>query len=563
MVDLKLLKTNPKAKPKIIKVVIFKTLALIMNISFLFGIKYMIDNRINSIVLWILIQVSFIIFKNIFNRISVKESNKAGRYVKTNLRSILYDHLMKETDLKSHFKSSELTQIMGEGVEQLEIYFSLYLPQFFYSLIAPLILFIVISQYSLKVSLVLLVMVPMIPISIVFVQKIAKRILSRYWDSYLEMGSLFLDSLQGLGTLKSFNYDEKMHDLINEESESFRKATMRVLVMQLNSISVMDLVAYGGSVIAIILAYFQFEQNRISLGTFILFVLISSEFFIPMRQLGSYFHIAMNGLAASDRIFEFLDYEEKLDLSNLPNEFEKIHAHNLSYAYGEKLVLENINFEIKHKSFVSFVGESGSGKSTVLNLLIKNLETDNLYLDDKNYNNFNLYNKMTIVSSQSELFKGTVRSNLEMSGITDEKSLNDILEKVSLDTVFASREGLDTIITERGSNLSGGERQRLILARALLKDSDIYLLDEITSNIDRESETIIMNNINSLTNKTIVMVSHRLLNVIGSDMIYVLDKGKIIEEGTYESLLNEEGHFAKLVETQKELEKVLGGEDYA
>ena len=446
---------------------------------------------------------------------------------------------------------------MSEGVEQLETYYAQYIPQFFYALLSPLILFLVLSRVNLKVSLILLVLVPLIPLSIVFVQKIAKRFLSKYWDSYLGLGSSFLDSLQGLGTLKSFQMDQMMHDRINNESESFRKATMRVLIMQLNSISVMDLVAYGGAALSIIVAYFEFSQGTLSLGSFLLFVLISSEFFIPMRQLGSYFHIAMNGAAAFDKIFDFLSLDVEEDTANTLESFTSFEANNLSFSYPEKQVLKHVNFKINKGEWVSFVGASGSGKSTLLSILARHLIADNITINNEDLSMFSkesYYKSVHLVSSQSELFKGTVRSNLEFSGITSEAAMWHVLKQVNLDEYVASNKGLDSVISERGSNLSGGEKQRLILARALLWDAEVYLFDEVTSSVDVESEAIIMSVIESMKDKTVVLVSHRLQNVRNSSKIYVLEDAEIVESGSHSALMQNQGKYYSLFETQRRLE---------
>lgn len=558
MIDKRILELLPENKSRIIKVVSFRLLSLGCSIAILFAIKMWVDFEVESTFKFAFTLGLLFILKLVFLSHSQRHALIISNNSKTHLRDLIYNHLVRLGSLfQGKISSSSIAQLMSEGVEQLETYYSQYIPQFFYALLSPLILFLVLSRVNLKVSLILLVLVPLIPLSIVFVQKIAKRFLSKYWDSYLGLGSSFLDSLQGLGTLKSFQMDQMMHDRINNESESFRKATMRVLIMQLNSISVMDLVAYGGAALSIIVAYFEFSHGTLSLGSFLLFVLISSEFFIPMRQLGSYFHIAMNGAAAFDKIFDFLSLDVEEDTANTLESFTSFEANNLSFSYPDKQVLKHVNFKINKGEWVSFVGASGSGKSTLLSILARHLIADNITINNEDLSMFSkesYYKSVHLVSSQSELFKGTVRSNLEFSGITSEAAMWHVLKQVNLDEYVASNKGLDSVISERGSNLSGGEKQRLILARALLWDAEVYLFDEVTSNVDVESEAIIMSVIESMKDKTVVLVSHRLQNVRNSSKIYVLEDAAIVESGSHSTLMQNQGKYYSLFETQRRLE---------
>ncbi len=558
MIDKKLFELLPENKKQIMNTVLYKIVSLVCSIAILLGIKIAVDQKISNLITWIILLLVFVIIKIIFIYLAQDEIIQTSNNTKAHLRKLLYEKLLRiGTSFQGKVDSSNISQLLTEGVDQLEVYFALYLPQFFYAMISPVILFIVLSFISLKVALVLLVMVPLIPISIVLVQKFAKRILNKYWSSYLNLGSSFLDSLQGLSTLKSFQIDDVMHQKINEESESFRKATMRVLIMQLNSISVMDLVAYGGAMLAIVLAYLEYNKASITMGSFVFLVLVSSEFFIPMRQLGSYFHIAMNGAAASDKIFSFLNLEEDAKKDETIESVASIQVEKLHYAYGEREVLSNINFMMNSPSKFAFVGESGSGKSTLLSLVARQLQSSNIKMNGiqiKKLNTQNFYDHVQLVSSKSEVFKGTIRSNLELSGVSDESKLLKVLEDVSLINYLENNQGLDSVVLERGSNLSGGERQRLILARALLKDVDVYLFDEVTSSIDAESEAIILNVINNLDNKFIMMVSHRLRAVQNFDNILVLDSGVIIEQGNHETLQEKKGKYHSLFTTQERLE---------
>lgn len=558
MIDKRLLSLLPENKKRIRDTVGYKLLSLICNIFILFGFKIIFDKEVENISVWLIGMLFFFVLKLYFMSRAQKTVVETSNNSKLFLRNMLYEKLMSlGSTFQGKIKTSNISQLMTEGVEQLEVYYAQYLPQFFYAMISPLILFITLVFINFKVAITLLIMVPLIPVSIVLVQKIAKRILSKYWDSYLNLGSSFLDSLQGLSTLKSFQMDGKMHEKINDESEHFRKATMRVLIMQLNSISVMDLVAYGGAMLAIVLAYFEWHKGAISLGSFILFVLISSEFFIPMRLLGSYFHIAMNGAAASEKIFNFLDIESEEEQELVLESFEKINAKDLHFAYGDNEVIKGIDFKIDKGQWVSFVGESGSGKSTILSLLARHLESENIDLNNlelKEYNQSSFYNKVMLVSSQSEVFKGTIRSNLAMSKVIDEEKMLSVLDKVNLISYINQNNGLDSLVEERGSNLSGGEKQRLILARALLWDADLYLFDEVTSSVDVESEKVIMDVIESMHDKTVVVVSHRLKNIENSDVIYVLNEGLIESSGTHTTLMEEKEKYYELYETQRSLE---------
>ncbi|HZJ86640.1 MAG TPA: ABC transporter transmembrane domain-containing protein, partial [Erysipelothrix sp.] len=345
MIDKKLFNLVDGTKQLILKDVFYRWLSLLVNIVFLFNIKRIFDKDVSTIASWLVAQCFLIFLKIVFGSLSKKQSVKTSNKVKESLRIKLYNFLMSlGASYQTHISSATTSQLMSEGVDQLEVYFGLYLPQFFYAVLAPLTLFVFLSFFNLKVALILLILVPLIPLSIVFVQKIAKRILNRYWGSYTELSSSFLDSLQGLSTLKFYQMDEMKHQQINQESESFRKATMRVLVMQLNSISVMDLVAYGGSMLAILMAYKEYSLNAFSLGTFLMIILISSEFFIPMRLLGSYFHIAMNGAAAAQRIFDVFEIDiDKIDEIDTLKSYNFV-AKNMNYAYETKQVLFDINF---------------------------------------------------------------------------------------------------------------------------------------------------------------------------------------------------------------------------
>ena len=504
------------------------------------------------------------------NILYAKFSNSASAGVRIKLRELIYKKLLKLGGGYSKVEStSSVVQVTVEGVEQLEIYFGKYLPQFFYSLLVPVTLFVFISFISLKAALVFILSVPLIPISIIAIMKIAKKILKDYWKSYSDLGGTFLENLQGLTTLKVFDIDEERHKKMNEEAEGFRKITMKVLSMQLNSITIMDLVAFGGSAAGTIMALFQFRNGEIAVGSLIVIILLSSEFFIPLRLLGSYFHIAMNGMAASDRMFGILDAEEreKVACSNNDINFDKvsIKVEDVQFSYdGERTVLNDINMNINEGGVVAIVGESGSGKSTIASLilnnykvtkgriLLNNIDIEKVALDD-------IYENIALVSTNSYIFNGTILDNLLMAkSDATEKEIEEALKKARLyDFVESLKDGLDTNVGEGGNNLSGGQKQRLALARVILANRKMIIFDEATSNIDVESEEAIWEAIYELSkDKTVLVISHRLANVRDAKNIYVMNKGSLVESGTHEELYAKEGHYYDMINKQNQLEKI-------
>lgn len=457
-----------------------------------------------------------------------------------------------------------MVQLSAEGVEQLETYFGRYLPQFFYSLLAPFTLFAVLSFVNLKASGILLVCVPLIPVSIVAVQKFAKKLLNKYWGSYTELGDSFLENLQGLTTLKIYQSDSQKAEEMDREAEQFRRITMKVLTMQLNSISVMDLVAYGGAAIGMIVTIKEYLAGNLGFSGAFTIILLASEFFIPLRLLGSFFHIAMNGMAASDKIFRLLDMpEEEKGTEQLSGDCLDISFEDVEFSYEkERKILDKVSFHIPRGSFVALVGESGCGKSTIASLLMGRNRgyTGKIYLGEKELSKVqeqSLMQHITMVRHNSYLFKGTVEENLRMGNPkADRAQLEEALRKVNLWEFLKQQEGLQTVLQEKGSNFSGGQCQRLCIARALLHETPVYIFDEAASNIDMESEEIIMEVIHKLAEtKTVLLISHRLANVKKSDCIYVLKNGKIAEQGKHEELLNLCGVYKKMYDTQRNLEK--------
>ena len=487
----------------------------------------------------------------------------SSKAVKRTLRAQIYEKLLRlGASYKEQVKTSEIVQVAVEGVDQLETYFGAYLPQFFYAMLAPLTLFAVLCFVNVPAAVVLLVCVLLIPAAIAAVQTWAKKLLSKYWGQYTALGDTFLENLQGLTTLKIYEADGFKNGEMNVEAEKFRKITMKVLTMQLNSITIMDLIAYGGAALGMIMAVTQYAGGHVSLAGCLLILLLSADFFIPMRQLGSFFHIAMNGMAASDKIFRLLDLPEGAEKTEPCPAACSIACRGLRFAYTpEREILHGIDLAFPQGSFTALVGESGCGKSTVASILMgrSRAYSGSVTVGGVELNRIaedSLMEKLTYVSHQSYLFKGTVRENLLMGAPgADDAALWAVLERVNLADFLRSEDGLETQLLEKASNLSGGQCQRLALARALLHDSPVYIFDEATSNIDVESENDIMREIHKLAEtKTVVLISHRLVNVAGADRIYVLESGAVAESGSHEALLQNKGLYAKLWAAQQSLE---------
>jgi len=501
-------------------------------------------------------------------KLAADASFLASKNVKKTVRGLLYEKILRlGSSYTEQVSTAEVVQLAGEGVEQLETYFGQYMPQFFYAFLAPITLFFVIRPISMKVAVVLLVCVPLIPVSIVIVQKIAKRLLKNYWGKYARLGDHFLENLQGLTTLKIYQADEARHKEMNVDAENFRKITMKVLTMQLNSIIVMDVVAYGGAALGIVLAIMGFTRGEIDFSGCFVIILLSADFFLPMRQLGSFFHVAMNGMTASDKIFAILDIPEGKDKNGTPLTSD-ITIFGLHFGYGEeKETLHGLDMSFAEGSFNAIVGESGCGKSTIAGLLtnrnrgysgsirIGGVELSGVPQQE-------LMKRITLISHNSYIFKGTLRENLLLGKPNaTENDLWSVLKQVNMADFVKNEGGLDLVILEGGANLSGGQRQRLALARAILHDSPIFIFDEATSNIDVESENDIMQLILSMRSgdnkKTVILISHRLANVVKADNIYVMKAGSIVQSGSHAELMKEENTYKSLWEEQQALENMI------
>ena len=573
MINKRLINYCEESKKYIVLTVLANWISLLCNIGIILivgdfiGMLFTVDSLGNN-TLRLFILGMLILIRIAANLSYGHFSHKASEGVKVKLRDGIFGKLTRiGLNYNKVTSTSSVVQVAVEGVEQLEVYFGRYLPQFFYSLLAPITLFILFSFISLKAAIVFLVCVPLIPVSIIAIMKIAKRILKDYWNNYANLGDTFLENLQGLTTLKVFNIDEERHKKMNDEAENFRRITMKVLSMQLNSINVMDLVAFGGAALGSIITLNAFYNVQVTLAGTIIIILLSSEFFIPLRLLGSFFHIAKNGMAACDRIFKLLDSDEleerKEDFTKELSHKSDIEVDNITFSYdGERNVINNVSMKFEKDKFTAIVGESGSGKSTIASLLLNTFKVNegSIKVNGIDINRIplkDLYEKMVIISTNSFIFNGSIKDNL-LIGKKDAtvEEINEALEVANLkEFVDSLNNGLDTQVGEGGSLLSGGQKQRLAFARAILSDREILILDEATSNIDVESEEMIWNSVEKLrNNKTLIVISHRLANVKNADRIYLLDKGNLVEEGNHKELMDKKNKYFNLVSMQEELE---------
>ena len=570
MIKTRLVGLLSHAKKYIVYTILWQWIALLSQVAAVFSIAGLLERVLYQSITGevvkrtILTLLVVLIIRFLCERMGARSSYLACVDVKRILREKIYEKMLKlGASYSEQVSSSEVVQVSTEGVEQLETYFGKYLPQLFYSLIAPVTLFIILCRVSVKASVILLICVPLIPISIVVVQKIAKKLLNKYWSIYTGLGDSFLENLQGLTTLKIYQADQQKADEMDVESQNFRRITMKVLTMQLNSTSVMDIVAYGGAAIGMAVAVSEFLKGNITISGTLCIVLLASEFFLPLRLLGSFFHIAMNGMAASDKIFKILDLPEpEMGEKTLPEGPLDISLEQVHFSYEEdREILKGISLKLPAGSFVSLVGESGCGKSTIAGILSAknhgytgNITVGGIPLSEVTESD--LMKHVILVRHNSYLFKGTIEDNLRMAKPDATKEeMEAVLQKVNLLGFLQTQDGLQTELQEKAGNLSGGQCQRLVIARALLKDGEVYIFDEATSNIDIESEELIMDVIHEIAKtKTVLLISHRLANVVDSDQIYFLKGGKIAEEGDHQTLIKLDGAYKHLYKSQMALE---------
>ena len=576
MFNKRLLSICDSSKKWIGLTVLMNWISIVCNIALILFIGTTVDKLLSgnlnlNIISTSIFIIAMLSIRFVANFMSTKFSLYSSGEVKKTLRSTIYEKLLTlGVNYTDTISTSSTVQIAVDGVEQLEMYFGRFMPQLFYSVIAPVTLFAVMSFISFKTAIILLICVPLIPITIMAVMKIAKKILSKYWGVYTDLGDSFLENLQGLTTLKIFDRDEDKNDEMNKNAEHFRKITMSVLQMQLNSIIVMDIIAYGGSAIGILMALSEYRNGLITIGQVLIIILLSAEFFIPMRLLGSFFHVAMNGISASERMFKLLDtqVEDVKDLAqDKINQLENINIElkNVDFSYDkERKVLENININMENNKMVALVGESGCGKSTITNLLLKQRKVDSgeILLNGINLNDIPfdvLTKKIGFINHNAYVFNGTIEENIRM-GKNDAflEEIYDALKKANLyEFVMTLPNKLKTNVGEGGSLLSGGQKQRLALARTIITNPEIYIFDEATSNIDVESEEKVWESIYKLAkNKTVIVISHRLANVKNADSIYVLDKGHIVENGKHKELMMSKNKYYELVTHQANLENI-------
>lgn len=563
MFNKKLFNELKSEKVQILKLLLIKILQMTTNVAMIFLIGKSIEALISSsfygskFILFMLLIIGLNIF---LIKIEASISYKASYRIKNNLRERLMKKVFSfKMEYGSKVSISEVINLGVEGIEQLNLFYSALLPQLFFSLIGPLILFCILSFLNFKIAIIMLLLIPLIPLAIMMVQKLAKKVVKTYWKSYTNLSEIFIDFLYGLTSLEVFNADEDYNDLLNEKAEDFRVKTMKLLMMQLNNITVLDLISYAGSALGIILSIYYYSKGQLSVFVAFSFILLSQEFFLPLRRLGALFHVAMNGITAANSLFEILDLESIEDFKNLiQDEKVDVEVKNLSFSYGEKEILKDLNMKIKSNKITAIVGESGCGKSTLAKLVggfERNYDGEMLYNGLSEISNDSLNENIMLVDNNPYFFKESLRYNLKMANKNaDDDKLIEVLEEVGLYSYFKNIGGLDSILESAGNNLSGGQKQRLAIGRALLKEPKILILDESISNIDKESEDLILNLIQKLKEKmTIILITHRLNTVLQADYIYYLDNKKVAEEGSFEEISKGE-LFSGIYRYQRELE---------
>ncbi len=563
MFNKKLLNELKSEKIQILKLLLIKIIQMTANVAMIFLMGKSIEALISSsfsgskFILFMILIIGLNIF---LIKIEASISYKASYRIKNTLRKRLMKKVFSfKMEYGSKISISEVINLGVEGIEQLNLFYSALLPQLLFSLIGPLILFFILSFLNFKIAIIMLLLIPLIPIAIIMVQKLAKKVVKTYWKSYTNLSEVFIDFLYGLTSLEVFNADEDYNDLLNAKAEDFRVKTMKLLMMQLNNITVLDLISYAGSALGIILSIYYYSKGQLSVFAAFSFILLSQEFFLPLRRLGALFHVAMNGITAANSLFEILDLDSIEDFEDLiQDEKVDIEVRNLNFSYGEKEILKDLNMKIKSNKITAIVGESGCGKSTLAKLvggLERNYDGEILYNGLSEISNDSLNENIMLVDNNPYFFKESLRYNLKIANKNaDDDKLIEVLEEVGLYSYFKNVGSLDSILESAGNNLSGGQKQRLAIGRVLLKEPKILILDESISNIDKESEDLILNLIQKLKEKmTIILITHRLNTVLHADYIYYLDNKKVAEEGSFEEISKGE-LFSGIYRYQRELE---------
>ncbi len=563
MFDRKLFRELESEKFLIIAMVMIKIFQLLTHVGMVFSIGALLGNLIlmNFNISRFIFSLILIIFINvILIKLESFLSYKASYRIKNSLRKRLLEKVFSfEMEYSSKVSISEVIALGVEGIEQLNLFYSFLLPQLLYSILGPVILFVIMSFINLKISLIMLSLIPLIPLAIMMVQKIAKKVVKSYWKSYTNMSNVFIDFLYGLMTLQVFNADEEYNNKLNEYAEDFRVKTMKLLFVQLNNLTVLDIVSYSGTALGIVLSLKAFFEGQIGVFAAFSFILLSQEFFMPLRRLGSLFHVAMNGISSANSLFEILEIPSPEKFSEMIRDNNiDIKLSNVGFSYGDKKILDGINMEFKSCEITAIVGKSGCGKSTIGKLIGGFIKEDRgfiYYNNLKNISKESLNEKIMLVDNNPYFFTESLRYNLQMANLkSNDDDFIEVLKKVGLYEYFNSLDGLDTKIQASASNLSGGQRQRLAIARVLLKKPSVLILDESISNIDQESEKIILDVINKLKKyTTIILITHRLNTVTNADYIYYLKDRKIVEEGKFDDIIKGD-IFSSVYNYQRDLE---------
>ncbi|MDU7163892.1 MAG: ABC transporter ATP-binding protein/permease [Anaerococcus vaginalis] len=563
MFDRKLFRELESEKFLIIAMVMIKIFQLLTHVGMVFSIGFLLGNLIlrDFNISRFIFSLILIIFINvILIKLESFLSYKASYRIKNSLRKRLLEKVFSfEMEYSSKVSISEVIALGVEGIEQLNLFYSFLLPQLLYSILGPVILFVIMSFINLKISLIMLSLIPLIPLAIMMVQKIAKKVVKSYWKSYTNMSNVFIDFLYGLMTLQVFNADEEYNNKLNEYAEDFRVKTMKLLFVQLNNLTVLDIVSYSGTALGIVLSLKAFFEGQIGVFAAFSFILLSQEFFMPLRRLGSLFHVAMNGISSANSLFEILEIPSPEKFSEMIRDNNiDIKLSNVGFSYGDKKILDGINMEFKSCEITAIVGKSGCGKSTIGKLIGGFIKEDRgfiYYNNLKNISKESLNEKIMLVDNNPYFFTESLRYNLQMANLkSNDDDFIEVLKKVGLYEYFNSLDGLDTKIQASASNLSGGQRQRLAIARVLLKKPSVLILDESISNIDQESEKIILYVINKLKKyTTIILITHRLNTVTNADYIYYLKDRKIVEEGKFDDIIKGD-IFSSVYNYQRDLE---------